>query len=273
MAIIYFAKVQATGNDFVMIDAGQNSKRWFSQQRIRTMCDRKFGIGADGLILLQKHNNKNRLSMDYFNADGSKAEVCGNGIRASALFAYISGMIMRETPYTLKTGDGNHKLMFNNPDEITVEIKIKSGVKHLDEGLFKLPDDMRVLGFVNTGVPHLVVQMNNPATSEAVTDIGRYLRNHDHFKPDGANVNFVEFTNAETIGVRTYERGVEEETLSCGTGAAATALLLWRQYPDLKPELSVRTRGGTLKLRRIDNAVFLSGPARIVFSGQWVFSE
>jgi len=258
---IHFYKYQATGNDFVVID-NREGKIVFSREQISRVCDRRFGVGADGLMLIEQDPQVN-FNLHYFNSDGSQS-LCGNGSRAAVKFASHLGMI-------------NGKATFNAYDGGHVAELFPSGIVK-----FKLNNVSRVVQhgddhFINTGSPHYI-RFVSDIQHYPVVEEGRKIRYSDAFKPGGTNVNFVALEADNTIFVRTYERGVEDETLSCGTGVTAAALAAsLRGY---RSPVRIKTLGGELSVDFEKSQtghpdaqsagfqeIFLSGPAKMVFEG------
>lgn len=256
---IPFSKFHGTGNDFIMID-GRAANISAIGIRVADLCSRRTGIGADGLILLTNATDAD-FRMVYFNADGKEATMCGNGGRAVAAFANRLGIVTNSSRFM--ASDGLHQATIDITGHHGYYVKLSmtdvNGISHETEGM-KL----------NTGVPHLVVFTNNVSSIDAV-DKGRKLRNLTKFQPEGVNVNFAELT-PEGIIVRTYERGVEDETLSCGTGITATVLAHAANTGTTQGKTDVFCRGGNLSVsynRQGDlfTDVMLNGPAMHVFDG------
>ena len=254
---ICFTKMVGSGNDFIVITkkpAGNLSKT------AKLLCDRKFGIGADGLLLLDQRKNAD-LAMRIFNADGSEAKMCGNGARCAALF---NGQ--RKSKLFTAAGIINTELLGN---KVRVQLTEPEGLK-LDMDL-KVNNRQIKVNFVNTGVPHTVIFVRG-IDGINVNYIGRSIRYHKRFTPEGTNVNFVEAEAPGTISIRTYERGVEGETLACGTGSVAAALIFALKN-NLHNLVKVQTRSGEiLKIyfKRIGGKfenIWLEGSARMVYSG------
>jgi len=287
MARLHFTKMVGAGNDFVVIDIRVKGEGWRVEdfcKLARRLCDRKTGIGADGILVLEK-SKKADFKMRVFNADGSEAEMCGNGLRCAVLYEGAHGRTSAQA-HPIPQGCGAGKRISK---KITVETKagIYEGeiagedrvkVKMEDPKDLKLSFPLKVNGrkikinFINTGVPHAVVFVEGLDKIDART-IGRAIRYHNEFKPKGANVNFVEIIDDNNIKIRTYERGVEGETLACGTGAVASAIISRVKGEGLRVKINVHTRGGILKIefQKIDNKiknVYLEGEARRVFTGQ-----
>jgi len=258
---IPFFKYQGTGNDFVLID--NRKKTWLTRSDIalvKKMCDRKFGIGADGLILLQEKKGLD-FEMIYFNSDGNESSMCGNGGRCIVSFAKHLGII--EDLCRFFAIDGEHQATIKNNN--WVELKM-SDVKTV-----KTAGDYFIL---NTGSPHCVVFVENLNAVDVVKK-GRQIRNSKLFKKEGVNVDFVEPKNGN-LHIATYERGVENETLSCGTGVTATALSNYLKHPQLPgTQVSIIAKGGQLSVRFQPNGgggfqdIWLCGPTEQVFEGSF----
>ena len=256
---INFRKYQATGNDFILIDnrSGQYS---FSTEQVRTLCHRKFGVGADGLILIEKHPNLD-FDLVYFNSDGSQS-LCGNGSRAAVEMARTLGMVSGKVRFNAY--DGEHEAEMLGENLIRLRMNDVTEINKIGEDLF-----------LNTGSPHYV-RFVGKIEEHPVYEDGKVIRYHDAFKPGGTNVNFVEVLADNTIYVRTYERGVENETLSCGTGVTAAALAA--SFLGYKSPMKVGTLGGELLVEfksgqdagspALFTDIFLIGPAKMVFEGQ-----
>jgi diaminopimelate epimerase len=248
-----FYKYQGTGNDFVMIDNRSGEWDELSIESIQKLCDRRFGIGADGLIKINAEKNAD-FEVDYYNSDGSKS-FCGNGARCSVAFAHFLNIIEEKTVFTAI--DGIHEAEIKNGI-----VKLKMGdVKHID----KDGNDF----VLNTGSPHYVkyVEMLN---NYNVYGNGNEIRNSETYKKDGINVNFVEKLSDKELFVRTYERGVEDETFSCGTGVTAAALTFMKKNNQTFVEIKVK--GGQLRVYADKNGegfenIWLEGPAVQVFKG------
>lgn len=251
-----FFKYQGTGNDFVMVD---NRKGGFndSKENIAFICHRRFGVGADGLILIE-NNEGFDFRMRYFNADGAEGSMCGNGGRCAVQFASDLGIFENETRFVAV--DGPHIS------------EIKDGIVYLhmiDVDLIREEDGGF---FVNTGSPHLVI-FDFDIDKIDVKAVGASIRYNDYWLArGGVNINFVEITDAGHIKVRTYERGVEDETYSCGTGVTAAAIVSHvKKFTN--SNLDIKTLGGILKVsfnvsHKIEDIV-LAGPAMRVFEGEF----
>jgi diaminopimelate epimerase len=229
------------GNDFVMIDNRAKVLTKPRPETARRLCDRKYSIGADGLILLEK-SKKADIRMRIFNPDGSEAEMCGNGVRCIAKFAVDHRITKRALSIETLAG-----LIRAEVRREIVKAKLPDP-KNLRTGLqVDIGGKGQRLHFIDTGVPHAVLVVDSLAHCD-VEGLGRAIRYHERFAPRGTNVDFVSIRGRQAVEVRTYERGVEDETLSCGTGSTAAALVA-AALKDLKPPVLVYTKGGeTLKI-------------------------
>ena len=249
-----FVKYQATGNDFILID-NRSGEIKLSQEQIVKACDRKFGIGADGLILIEPSHTAD-FTVNYYNSDGSQS-LCGNGSRAAVHFAAHLSLVKDNAVFDAY--DGKHEAALINPETIRLRMNDVSTTQSLGEDLF-----------LNTGSPH-VIRFVKEVKNYPVYEEGKSIRYSETFKPGGTNVNFVELLPANALTVRTYERGVENETLSCGTGVTAAALAA-SQKGYISP-ISIKTLGGELSVEfKIGQAggftdIYLIGPAKKVFEG------
>jgi diaminopimelate epimerase len=253
---ILFNKYQGAGNDFIIIDNRNEKFDPDDSKLINRLCDRRFGIGADGLILICKCSD-NDFEMKYFNSDGFIGSMCGNGGRCSAHFAIKSGIAGKKLSF--KAADGVHKAL---ADDAIIRLQMNDPKEpHLVNGSY----------FINTGSPHYVIFRKNINDIDVNAE-GKKFRWADDFAPGGTNVNFVELEE-NGIYVRTFERGVEEETLSCGTGVTASAIAsVLSGHFDTKT-VNVRTRGGNLSVSfKVSgnnvSDIWLSGPATFVFAGE-----
>ena len=254
-----FYKYQGAGNDFVILDNRNGLFDRTDTDLVRRLCDRRFGIGADGLMLLQ-HAKGHDFEMVYFNADGFEGTMCGNGGRCIVAFAHDMGIIGQEADFLAV--DGVHLARIHSrPGWISLQMK---DVSRIDRD-----GDAYVL---NTGSPHYVKLVEGLDQFPVVAE-GRKIRYSGTYGEKGINVNFVE-PQEEGFYVRTYERGVEDETLACGTGATAVALAMgWRDGSDGAADVPIRVKGGHLNIRFTKKGerfsdVFLEGPATFVFKGE-----
>jgi diaminopimelate epimerase len=259
---IRFQKYQATGNDFILID-NRAKNITLNNDQIRRICDRHFGVGGDGLILIEP-DTELPFNVNYFNSDGTQS-LCGNGSRAAVVFASSLGMVNGKADF--RAFDGQHEAQL-----------LPSGIVRLRmnrvEGTTPVGSDY----FIYTGSPHYI-RFVDQIDQVAVVDEGRIVRYDPRFAPGGVNVNFVQILNGNSIFVRTYERGVENETLSCGTGVTAAALA--SSLKGLTSPVHVKTLGGELSVEfksgqaglpsgqagTFDD-IFLIGPAKMVFEGE-----
>lgn len=267
---IQFKKMSGAGNDFVVAD---NRERIVPEsgraELIERWCRRRVGIGADGVLLLEPAQGAGDFRMRYYNADGGEAESCGNGARCIARFALLVGAAPAEMRF--ETQAGIYEAVVG-AEEVTISLSdptdLRRNVKLPD--VAGLPDGGRV-DFINTGVPHVVVRMDDVQAVDPVA-VGRPIRHHQAFAPAGANANFIAPRDEGGLAIRTYERGVEDETLACGTGAVASALVAslhgWATSPT-----PVKTRGGPVLTIHFERAgegfrnIRLQGEARVVYEG------
>ncbi len=268
--LIDFAKIEATGNDFIVIDKKKNNIKEVSVENIKKMCDRHKGIGADGIVLVLYGENQ-AIKMRYFNADGSLGEMCGNALRATVLFSHLLGKIRIKSWCKIEADDGEHTVYMDSVDEIQVEIKVENSLEDVSAEDIDLNNDFQTISYINTGVPHLVLNTTSDIDKIDVIKQGRSLRWHKKFQPAGTNVNFVKVINDNRLQIRTYERGVENETLSCGTGIIASTIAYWQKTGKKRSKVSVSTLGGQLNVFYQDEKLFLKGPARLAFIGQYLY--
>jgi diaminopimelate epimerase len=264
---INFSKLTAAGNDFILID---NRKSVISDKdylyAVKKLCNRRYSIGADGLIFLEKSASKD-FKMKYFNSDGSYAAMCGNGGRSAVKFAHDLGIIGTKAIFETDAGIINAeilpqdrvKLDLYDPKDFKKNIKIKIYGKKFN------------IDFINTGVPHSVIFVDNIDRID-ILKYGKAVRYHKFFFPTGTNVNFVKVLNDDTILVRTYERGVEGETLACGTGITASGIVsVLRGF--VQSPVNIISKGGDRLLVSLKNLcgkisnIALEGPAVISFKG------
>lgn len=254
---INFYKYQGTGNDFIMIDNRQDVFSKNNTKLIESLCDRRFGIGADGLILLE-NDNATDFKMVYYNSDGNQSSMCGNGGRCLVAFAKSLGII--ENTATFIATDGLHHATISEDGIVSLQMKDVDEVR-IEEGYV----------FLDTGSPHHIELVDNLEHFEVKTK-GAAIRYGELYGKSGSNVNFVSQKSADTFSVRTYERGVEDETLSCGTGATAVAIAMKALGRTDADKVNINVEGGKLEVsfkpingHYID--VFLKGPATFVFEG------
>jgi len=264
---IAFTKMNGAGNDFVLIDNRSRTLR-LSGDQVRRLCDRRRGVGADGLLLLEPDKTGAAdWSWQFFNSDGGAAAMCGNGARCFA--AFIRHLTDQATPVTFETLAGIIEASF--ADKMVTVTLTPPAQLQLDQSL-ELNGAVLTAHSLNTGVPHAVVFVDN-ADEAMVSERGRAIRRHPHFGPAGTNVNFVEVVQPDLIRVRTYERGVEGETLACGTGVSAAAMIA-SHIKRLSPPIAVKVQGGdilTVDFKATEAGfkdVKLTGPAETVFTGE-----
>ncbi len=276
-----FVKMTGAGNDFILFDKKVNPDLYLSSEKIKKICDRRYGIGADGVLEIDDSGSSDFL-LSYYNSDGSRGSLCGNGARCAIKYASLSGRINNEVS-NFTIGNLNYsgmvineeliKFYMKNPQEVRLNLKIE------------VMGQLIEASFLDTGSPHAVLNAehflkNQNRVSEGFYDIfsfpvfetGKEIRYKQEFAPEGTNVNFFEIIE-DQVYIRTYERGVEDETLACGTGAAATAICCHLIY-NLTPPISLKTRGGDILIvdfevrgDEIDNLT-LTGPAEVIFNGE-----
>ncbi len=254
---IKFYKYQGTGNDFIMIDNRSLSFPKNNTSYIARLCDRRFGIGADGLILLEDHPEFD-FTMVYFNSDGNPSSMCGNGGRCITRFAESLGIIAEHA--TFEAVDGPHEATIQG-DLVSLKMGDVSNITTTAEAVF-----------LDTGSPHHVALVDN-LDKWNVKEKGASIR-YGMYHQEGANVNFVEPNGDNAFSVRTYERGVEDETLSCGTGVTAVAIAMHASGKTTSEVVRLHTPGGDLSVRfkkqgDLYTQVFLEGPAEMVYEGIW----
>lgn len=252
-----FCKFHGTGNDFILLDGRENKLR-IDANSIAALCNRQTGIGADGLIVVAPHENCT-FEMIYYNADGSPATMCGNGARCAVAFAYMNSIAGPQCDFM--AGDGRHEAFIErvSPNEWVVEITMRDVEAPAGSG-----DSTEI----NTGTPHLVKIVNNSANTD-VFALGREIRYSEKYREAGVNIDWMSFENGK-LRVRTYEKGVENETLSCGTGVTACAIVAALHTG--RNEWDVITPGGMLNVKMVKKGklfsnIWLKGPATFVFSG------
>ena len=257
---IEFYKYQATGNDFIIID-NRNQDINLTEENIRFLCHRHFGIGSDGLILLE-NDDKTDFSMQFFNPDGSGGMMCGNGGRSIVKFAADKGIIKERCCFIAPDG-----LHFATIKDNIVSLKMVNPtlLQEFEDGFY-----------INTGTSHFVVFENDLEEIDIIKK-GRTLRYDERFSPyNGCNVNFVEEISANNLKIQTYERGVEDETLACGTGICASALTysVKKRLENANHTINISAQGGNLQVKfdkkenNTFNNVHLIGPAKKVFEGE-----
>ncbi len=257
--LIEFTKYEGAGNDFIMIP-GQPS---LNAQQIAKLCHRQFGVGADGLIFVDKKSDSS-IEMNYFNSDGSYASFCGNGARCAIQFAYQQGIILANG--ILLVENIYHSYQVAKDGLVTVQL-----IEPIDTKLhFKIENIQEIISFTNTGVEHVVIDCSSYSLDNFkefdIIELGSKIRHHQRFAK-GTNVNFY-WKDENNFLIRTYERGVEDETLACGTGTAAVAYLDMLSIGDYN-DRTIETRSGLLlKVKKKNGSVYLCGPANKIFTGK-----
>ncbi|MCK5086128.1 MAG: diaminopimelate epimerase [Melioribacteraceae bacterium] len=282
MRKILFTKLTGAGNDFILIDKNNDENLKLTPEIIKELCDRRFGIGADGILTIADAENYD-FQMEYFNSDGTAGMLCGNGARCAIKYANKSGMITSEkTNFVCNDekfsgeilGGDLVKFNLNPPTDLRQNIEIDVQGKKI------------IASFVNTGAHHVVIELGDQNSNDQifnelnkfpVHEFGKEIRYSSDFAPLGTNVNFIN-TEKDKIVIRTYERGVEQETLACGTGSVAAAIIS-KINKDIKLPVDVLTKGGDsltvdffIEEGAISN-VSLTGPAKIVFNGEFQFKN
>ncbi|WP_010664718.1 diaminopimelate epimerase [Marinilabilia salmonicolor] len=258
MTKIQFSKYQGTGNDFILIDNRDGSFDGDDNHLISAMCHRRFGVGADGLMLLESSESYS-FTMRYFNSDGGEATMCGNGGRCLAAFAVHRGVVAENEYFSFDAVDGVHEALVNG-EMVSLKMINVAGYEEKEEGLF-----------LDTGSPHFIKFVDNPELIDVFNE-GSFWRNHDVFAPGGTNVNFVGKPVGGEVSMRTFERGVEDETWSCGTGAVASAIATYIRsgegncYDMKVPGGKLTVSFDVVNTGGFEN-VWLKGPARHVFEG------
>ncbi len=264
---IVFYKMSGSGNDFILVD---NRARVAPEENlgpwIASLCRRKHSVGADGFILIEDSERAD-FKWRFFNSDGGEAEMCGNGGRCVARLAYLTGIAGPRLSFETKVGVIRAEVMGGR---VKLEMPQPTAVQH-DYSL-KVGGEPLTVSSVAVGVPHVVVWVDD-IEDAPVTRLGPAIRYHDHYAPAGTNVNFVQSLDNGTFAIRTYERGVEDETLACGTGSVASALVAAAKGKAGSPAV-LHTRGGeflTIHFVRDENGfrdVFLEGDARVIYEGK-----
>jgi diaminopimelate epimerase len=262
-----FWKMNGAGNDFVCLD-NRAKKLRLTRRQIAKLCCRQFGVGADGLLVLEPGSKLTDFRMRYYNADGGEAEMCGNGARCFARFAQkITGLRKKQIRFDTGAGPVGAEFFGN---QVRVELTAPHSLK-LNQKIETSQGPLTV-NSINTGVPHAVLFVDDLEQTD-VRRLGAELRHHREFQPQGTNVNFVRVLGPGKLRVRTYERGVEDETLACGTGVTASALIASAVHGFQAPVAVTVRSGATLKvLFKINGASFeavrLHGPAEFTFKGE-----
>ncbi len=264
---VTFYKLQGCGNDFVIIDNRElGIDRDIMPTWAKRICRKAFGVGADGLIFLDTapQDSGADYMWHFFNSDGSRAEMCGNGSRCAARLAYFLGIAPAEHTFLTDAGP-IQAVVYPGTNQVKVQLTPPQGQKlHIELDVKGKP---MTVHFVDTGVPHTVVVDNNLPELD-IKPLGSAIRFHDYFAPAGTNVNFIRVEDESNISLRTYERGVEDETYACGTGACASAIVANALGLTGSSAVVTTTGGEKLEVSLVDGNVFLKGSAELVFSGQ-----
>jgi len=259
----------ATGNDFVVIENGHTSPVPRYALLAKHICNRKYGVGADGLLVLEKAK-KAAMRMRIFNADGSEAEMCGNGARAAAFYACRNITLSKTHWLKIETKAG---IIEAHVDKEDVRIKLTAPKNIKLDLLLKVAGRVLRLNFINTGVPHVVI-FTQGLEKMKIIDLARFIRYHRVFAPFGTNVNFVEVLDENSLKIRTYERGVEDETLACGTGSVASALVFSLKGA-IGNTINLSTQSGenlSVYFKKTKNKfedIWLEGKVKIVHEGDY----
>lgn len=271
---IPFMKLSGAGNDFVIINNLNKTIDSTSQDFmsfVTKICQRRMSVGADGILLVESADDVApedvNFRMRYYNADGGEVETCGNGARCISKFAYLNGIVSEKMRFLTNAGiyeaevvGDNVKVGMSDPTDIRINVPLT------------LKDGVHTVGFANSGVPHVVFFVDDLESAD-VFDLGQQTRYHNDFKPAGTNANFINIHSQELIEIRTYERGVENETLACGTGSIASAIVS-AKLGKVQSPVSVRTASGVIlkiHFELEDNTaknVYLEGDARVIFIGE-----
>jgi diaminopimelate epimerase len=284
MEKISFIKMSGAGNDFIVINKDSFPELILNSSSIKKLCDRRNGIGADGLITIAGSDAPYDFLMRYYNADGTTGSLCGNGARCAIRFAEFS----------MITGNKFVRFLSNDKEysgniiaEDTTKVNFNSPAKINLNNTIQITGQLVKSSFIDTGSPHVIINIEdvlkddksayyNDLYTFPVFNLGKEIRYLDDFSPEGTNVNFIKIVGNK-VYIRTYERGVEDETLSCGTGATASALAAHFLY-NINPPVSLVTRGGDVLTvdfsddNQIITDLSLTGPVKIVYTGEFLYS-
>lgn len=263
--MLRFTKMNGAGNDFILFD-NRSGDIHLDGSQIARLCDRHRGVGADGILLLENTTNRADFRMRYFNADGGEAEMCGNGARCFARFANKVAAAQRKISFQTQAGVISAEL---KGDLVTLQLTEPTDVRL--NVTIPVADEAKTVHFINSGVPHVVIPVGKIDDVDVQRE-GAAIRHHKMFSPNGTNVDFIEKRGPNKIAIRTYERGVEDETLACGTGIIASALIFSMTNKASSPVTVVARGGDELQVgfETIDGTfrnVTLTGPAEFVFEG------
>ena len=258
---IDFTKMSGAGNDFIVIDNRQGLLK-LSHEQVRAMCTRRTGIGADGLILIETSETTD-FRRNYHNADGFPGSMCGNGGRCAVYFAWLIGIRPSGLRYAFEAGTDQYEAEVTGDESVKLHmLPPKDFRESFQVGAWSC-------NYVNTGSPHAIVYASNLDKLDVFTEGGMIRRRKDLF-PEGTNVNFLEVTAPDALSIRTFERGVEDETLACGTGTVAAALMSYRLGKVASSPVRVKVRSGETLMVGFNDAmddIYLEGPARVVYRG------
>ena len=257
---IKFEKYQGAGNDFIILDNRNSLYSHLNSEQIKRICNRNIGVGSDGLILLES-SSESDFEMKYFNSDGNLSSLCGNGGRCIVAYAHKLGIIGDNTKF--KAVDGYHKAQLISNNQVRLKMNDISSITHFDEAIV-----------LDSGSPHYI-KLCSDILNLNVKKTGRKIRKSEAFNPDGINVNFIQKENNRKFLIRTYERGVENETLACGTGAVAAAVgMHYLDKTEGETKIELHALGGILNVdfscsdKNYEN-IHLQGTANYVFSGKY----
>jgi diaminopimelate epimerase len=259
--LIEFTKMSGAGNDFIVIDNRQGLVN-LNHEQIRSMCTRRTGIGADGLILVESSATAD-FRMKYHNADGFPGSMCGNGGRCAVYFAFLIGIRPQGERYAFEAGTDRYEAEVTGEESVRLHMLPPSDFR----------DSVQIgtwnCNYVNTGSPHVIVYAENLDKLDVFTE-GGAIRHRKDFFPEGTNVNFLEVTAPDALSIRTFERGVEDETLACGTGTVAAALMSFKLGKVASSPVRVTVRSGETLMVGFNDAmddIYLEGPAKVVYRG------
>ena len=265
--MIEFFKMSGSGNDFILIDNRQGTLAVGNVvEFVKRVCTRKVSVGADGLFLIERSDRVD-FRWRFYNADGSEAAMCGNGARCAARFAFLLGIAGERMSF--ETGAG---IIDAEVKGEIVKVRLTDPRDLVMNDQLQIKNQTLFVSSLNTGVPHVVHFVRDPDGFD-VFNTGRAIRHHEHYQPAGTNANFVSVLDSHTLRVRTYERGVEDETLACGTGSVASALIAARKGQVESP-VDVRVQGGELLRIYFEmtpdgfTKVYLEGKAKVVYQGK-----
>jgi len=264
---IHFYKMQGAGNDFILIENTSGIFHGRETSFFRNLCLRHTGIGADGVMLLENSESA-EFTLKYFNSDGLPAEMCGNGARCAVYLANYLSLAPQKCSFQI--GPEIYKAEVIPGKSVRLQMQLPKILRTPNETKSFLSDDFKQGMSLNTGVPHLVIETRKPLDDLDVVSLGRHYRYHEKFKPSGTNVNFVYPEKPNHLLARVYERGVEAETLACGSGAVACAVFANQVYGWSSP-IFVHFSGGILRIEFETGykKIFLFGPVELVFEGDF----